>query len=360
LRKLILILSILLITFPIYSGYEKTTHRVSDQIIFMNETYAKARDYYLHDNYSKALPLLFDIINKYPDKILTIRVYALQYRYKAGPGALDMIGRIYLKTGKIKEAMECFDQMYKKYPDDNFIGAFTSLATLNYGGIAGAEALCCEMWILSGNFQGYEKYLAGNKPDYNLSIIISRELIEKYNGVTRRCYGDCENYEETAADNIVFCLLAEKADIRKTEGEIRWTINHTKNRPLQASLLLELGNICHEKKDDNKAIKTFMEVVDKYGDTYYYYTADNLARFYPIEAFGRILAILTAEKRSDDIEKLKGDIALVYYEFEQSIEKVKKRRKDYSGITKEHLNRAMEENIYKYIDLNVGEKKDIQ
>lgn len=342
---------------PVYSGYEKTVHRVSDQIIFMDNTYAKARDYYLNDNYQKAIPLLLQILNKYPDKIITIRIYALEYKYKAGPGALDMLGRIYLKTGRINEAMSCFDLMYKKYKNDKFIGAFTSLASLNYGGIAGAEALCCEMWILANNFQGYESSLSGNKPDYEKSIIVARELIENFNGFTRRCYGDCENYEETAADNIVFCLISEKAQTGKIENEIRWIIKNTRNRPLQASLLLELGGICHGKGNDDKALKIFAEVAREYSDTYYFYPADNMARFYPLEAFGRMLAILAEKKHMNEIEKLKGDIALVYYEFKQSIEKVKKHKKDYYGITKNHLNRAMDENIYKYIDLNVGGKR---
>jgi tetratricopeptide (TPR) repeat protein len=339
----------------VYSNaYEKTVERISKEIRFEDVTYANARYYYLKNEFEKATPLLMKILRNNPDRLITIKVYALEYRYKAAPGALDMLGRIYLKNGSIKYALACFDEMFTRYKNDRFLGAFTSLSSQNYGGPAGAEALCYEMWIFSNNFSGYGDCMIDNTPDYEKSISISKLLIKNFDGVTRRCYGDCVNYEEPAADNIVYCLISEKASIGRMENEIRWIIKNTKNRVLCASLLLELGELYHSQNNDERALRIFGEVTREYDDAYYFYAADNVARFYPLEAFGGMLAILTEKNKTNEIERLKGDIAVTYYEFRQEIERMHKNQRDYSGVTRKHLNDAMDEYIYKYIDLNVG------
>lgn len=338
-------------------AYEKTVERISKEIRFEDATYASARYYYLKNEFDKATPLLFKILRVKPDRLITIKVYALEYRYKAAPGALDMLGRIYLKNGRIKEALMCFDEMFMRYKNDRFLGAFTSLSSQNYGGPAGAEALCYEMWIFSNNFSGYGDCMIDNNPNYEKSINISKLLIKNFDGITRRCYGDCVNYEEPAADNIVYCLISEKAFVGRMENKIRWIIKNTKNRVLCASLLLELGELYRSQNNDDRAVRIFREVTKEYYDVYYFYAADNVARFYPLEAFGGILAILTEKNKANDIERLKGDIAVTYYEFRQEIERMHRNQKDYSGITRKHLNKAMAENIYKYVDFNVGGKR---
>lgn len=285
--------------------------------------YDEARELYLQGRCSEAKLLLIDLLRFHSEEKIRLRDWSESF--KIGPAALDMLGRIYLKERNVPLAMDCFKKMVELYHDDYFGGPVEGEG--RYGGPAGAEGLCCQIWVLTNKFADWwgdspnydDFWFGGTKkvdPDYDTAIQLAHTLIKKFDGVVAPCWEFCSNYEEVAADAIKTSLENKNASIEVWSKEIREIIANTKNRALSADLLLTLGEKNIELDNIENAVKIYKEVIDQYSEVYSHGPDEDL-RAYSLEAFEELLGIYEKQGKSKELQAVRDRMKDTYKRISQ-------------------------------------------
>lgn len=285
--------------------------------------YNEVRELYLQGRCNEAKLLLIDLLKSHSEE--KIRLWNWSEDFKVGPAALDMLGRIYLKERDVPLAMDCFKKMVELYHDDYFDGPVEGEG--RYGGPAGAEGLCCQIWVLTNKFADREGHspnyddfwFGGTKkvdPDYDTAIQLAHTLIKKFDGVVAPCWEFCSNYEEVAADAIKTSLENKNASIEVWSKEIREIIANTKNRALSADLLLTLGEKNIELDNIENAVKIYKEVIDQYSEVYSHGPDEDL-RAYSLEAFEELLGIYEKQGKSKELQAVRDRMKDTYKRISQ-------------------------------------------
>jgi hypothetical protein len=296
--------------------------------------YEEAKQHYLNEDYFDAKPLLLELLKTCHDQYVSSQ----ETTFKAGPAVLDMLGNIHLKEKDAASAMECFKTMVTVYQNDVYVGP--EEGAFVYGGPAGAEGLLFQIEILSNN--RYFTEIDNLHTDYEQAIKLSHELISKYDGQSPIYYEGGPKYEELGAGSIAECLKQLNASSEKWKKEIFQILKETKNDKVCVNLLLTLGNICKQQKDNSTAIDVYSKIINKYGHSYYT-NLEALPGFAvpSFEAFKQLSELLKQEGRIGETKKIQINIDNIYQELKK-------------GFMEENDDNAIENLEQKYKDcLNV-------
>ncbi|HAV42392.1 TPA: hypothetical protein DCX15_00025 [bacterium] len=283
--------------------------------------YNEVRELYLQGRCDEAKLLLIGLLKFHSEE--KIRLWDWSENFKVGPGALDMLGRIYLKEKNVSLAMDCFKKMVELYHDDYFGGPVEGEG--RYGGPAGAEGLRYQICVLTNKFADWEGHspnyddfwFGGIKtPDYDTAIQLAHTLIKKFDGVVMPCWEFCPNYEEIAADAIKTSLENKNAPLEVWGKEIRKIIANTKNRALSADLLLTLGEKNIELDNIENAVKIYKEVIDQYSEVYSHGPDEDL-RAYSLEALEELLKIYEKQGKSKELQAVRDRMEDTYKRISQ-------------------------------------------
>ncbi|MFC1719443.1 HEAT repeat domain-containing protein, partial [Candidatus Poribacteria bacterium] len=246
--------------------------------------YDEIRRLYLSERYDRAKKLLIRILESAPDG--QVSFYQDGNYFKVAPAALDMLGKISLKEENVPAAMSYFRKMVE-YSDDFFLGPTDG--DQFYGGPAAAQGMIEQIWVLMNIEQ-----------EYDAAMELAYLLIDGYDGVVKPCIEFCGNYEQAAAYSIMECLEKKDAPLAEWETEFRKIINKTRNKYLQANLLLDLGRKNTELDETTHAIQIYREIIQQYPELYLSSEAEVHLRVYSLEAFRELLDIFKNQKDSEE------------------------------------------------------------
>ncbi len=233
-------------------------HRKIRTPLTAQEMWDTAYRLYIRKQYPQAQSILHAILASKPDDMVVIA--DRDGKFKAGLEALDMLVNIYRNENNNPEALKYAQRMIDKYCYDQFYTIADGVPI--YSGPGGAIGLNYQIDILTNNSE------RDGGVDYATVFKLAHTLIKKFDGVLMPCYEYCASYEDFVGDFIKNYLERKNATLTEWKKEIKEIVSETKNKPLQANLLLFLGQKCMALGDTPYAIQMYNEVFENYNETY--------------------------------------------------------------------------------------------